>query len=136
MKFYAEIDGQKRIKPLYNSDYDKVQKLKRKTAYRFDVVRERNYLFHKKVMALYNIGFENQEQYLNFDHYRKVVTMKAGYYETITTDKGEIYLPLSISFSSMDQNEFEALFTRLLDVISEQLDSQPFEIRKQIDDFL
>ena len=101
-----------------------------------EVVRERNYEFHKKVMALINIGFENQEKYNNFDHYRKTVIMKAGYYDAIEMDKGTVYWPQSISFASMDQDTFEKLFNKLLDVVAKQLDSKPLEIRNQIDDFM
>ena len=41
----------------------------------------------------------------------------------------------SISFSSMDQQEFEQLFDKLLNVISKELQTKPEAIRLQIEDF-
>ena len=126
----------KELSPCTTLTTDQIAKLKRDTEYRFKVVRERNYEFHKKVLALFNLGFENQEKYKSFEHYRKVTTMKAGYYEAVETDKGTIYLPDSLSFASMNQDTFEALFERLLDAVADQLQSKPFEIRNQLDDFM
>jgi hypothetical protein len=136
MKFYAEIDLQNRIKPLYNSDYDTLKRIKKNEPLEINAVNKRNYKFHKKVMALFNIGFENQEQIKSFDNYRKIVTMKAGYYTTEITDKGVAYFAESISYANMEQQTFEDLFNRLLDVISKQLDTAAFEIRNQIEDFM
>ncbi|MCK5343244.1 MAG: DUF1367 family protein [Candidatus Heimdallarchaeota archaeon] len=146
MKFHAEIDLQGRIKPLYNSDYDTFKKVKKNTPLRVEVIQQRNYKFHKKIFALINLGYENQdlkavdmdgvEVPVSFDHYRKLVTLRAGFYDIIQTPKGVVYMPKSISYSNMDNSEFEELFGKVLDVIAEQLDSEPFEIRKQVDDFM
>ena len=146
MKFYAEIDLQNRIKPLYNSDYDVFKKVKKNTALRFEVVQQRNYEFHKKLFALINLGYENQEftavdkdgvtVTVSFEHYRKLVILKAGFYDIIQTEKGVVYMPQSISYSSMDNAEFEELFNAILDVIAKQLNTAPHEIRNQVDDFM
>ncbi len=136
MKFYAKLDYQNKISPAYNSDYDVLKKIKKNKVIRWEAVDERGYEFHKKVMALFNLGFENQEQYNSYTHYRKVVTMKAGFYEAIETDRGTIYLPDSISYANMKQPDFEDLFSKVLDVIAKQLDSKPIDIRNQVDDFM
>ena len=132
MKLYAEIDIQNRIKPLYNSDYDTLKKVKKNTPLRIEIVNERNWEFHKKAFALFNLGFENQEWMNNFDYYRKIMTMKAGYFDTVITDKGEVYFAKSISYASMKQYEFEQFFNSLLDVISKELDSKPDDIRAEV----
>ena len=136
MKFYAEIDLQGRIKPLYNSDYDTFKKVKRNKPVEIEIKQKRNYQFHKKGMALFNLGFENQEKIDNFDHYRKVITMKAGYYDTIETDKGTVYLPKSISFSSMDEMEFNELYKNLTHVIAKELGLIDHEVQREIENFL
>jgi len=132
MKFYAQIDFSNRIKPLYNSDYETLKKLKKDTPLRFEVVNERHWEFHKKVFALFNLGFENQEKINNFDHYRSLATIRAGYYESYETEKGTYVVAKSLSFASMPQDEFEEFFSRLLDVISKQLDSKPDDIKAEI----
>lgn len=132
MKFFAEIDIQNRIKPLYNSDYETLKKVKKNTALRIEIVQERNWKFHKKVMALFNLGFENQEWTNNFDYYRKIMTMRAGYFDTVETKKGTVYFAKSLSFASMDQQTFEDLFSKLLDEVSKDLDSKPDNIRAEV----
>jgi len=136
MKFYAEIDLQNRIKPLWNRDYDILQKTKKNTPLRIEVIQERNYKFHKKVMALFNLGFENQEKIANFDHYRKIITMRAGYYDTVITEHGTVYFAQSISYANKDQKEFEDVFNRLLDVLYKDLGSDKETLRKEIENFM
>ena len=113
-----------------------IRKLKQNTDYSFTVKVDRNPLFHKKFFALIRLGFENQEQYNNMDHYRKVMIMKAGYYETIETEKSTIWLPVSISFDKMSQDEFEEVFERVLDVITNELGSDRQDIVEQLNDFM
>jgi hypothetical protein len=136
MEFYAQIDYQNKIIPLYDSDHEVLRKVKKNTPLKFTVVKERYYEFHKKVMALFNLGFENQEKINSFDNYRKIVTMKAGFFTTEVTDRGTVYFADSISYANMDQDKFEELFSRLLDVIAKQLDTEPKEIREQVYSFM
>ena len=139
MKFSANIektDNGMVIRPLYSSDAEQMQKLKQNTEYRFDVKQARNVDFHRKFFALIKLGFENQEEYNNIEHYRKIITMKAGFYETIETLKGTVYLPTSISFDSLDQTTFEELFSRVLDVIANELDTAPQDIRNELNSFM
>lgn len=136
MKLYAEIDIQNRIKPLYDSDYEILKKVKKNTVIRIEMVQERNWMFHKKVMALFNLGFQNQSKINSFDNYRKIMTMRAGYFETEITDKGTAYFAKSISYANMEQAEFEKLFDALLDVICKALDSKPEEIRLEVNSFM
>ena len=139
MKFVAEIkktDYGVIIKPCYGSDAEELKKLKQNTQYRFEVKQPRNPRFHRYFMALMQLGYANQEQYNNFDHYRKVMIMKAGFYETIETSKGTIWLPISISFDKMDESEFNEVFEKVLVVIAEQLETAPQDIRDNLNLFM
>ena len=136
MKFFAQIDGQGRITPLYNEDHKAFTKLKRNTSYQFEVVRRRNPAFHRMAFALLNIGFENQEQINSFDHYRKLTVMRAGFYDTVETDRGTVYFPRSLSFGSMDEDEFKECYDRILDVIADQLSTAPDEVRREVESFM
>ena len=138
-KFSAQIektDNGVVILPCYSSDAEQMQKLKQNTEYRFDVKQARNVEFHRKFFALIKLGFENQEEYVNIEHYRKIITMKAGFYETIETLKGTVYLPESISFDKMDQTTFEDVFSRVLDVIAKELDTAEEDIRNELNSFM
>lgn len=105
-----------------------VAKLKMGAPVRAEVKRVRNYQFHKKLFALLNFAFENWEPteatykgqvvHKNFDQFRNDVTVLAGYGETTMTLKQEIrVVAKSISFGSMDQDEFDALYGAIVNTI-------------------
>ena len=89
--------------------------------------RTRNAKFHRKGMALLNFLYEHWEpgeinnEYgtpeKNFDRFRKDLTILAGFYEQHIRVNGDIRVEAkSISFSSMDEDEFEAWYSAIIDV--------------------
>ena len=75
--------------------------------------KARNLLFHKKSFALLNTGFENQDKIQSFEVYRKLITIRAGFFEWA----GEYAIPHSISFDKMNAETFEKWYNATLDVI-------------------
>lgn len=105
-----------------------VGKLKLGQSLRAVVTKQRNPAFHRKHFALLNFAFDHWEpegkQYKgepvqkNFEQFRRDVTILAGYFDTTYTLKGEVRLvPKSISFASMDNDEFSALYNATINVI-------------------
>jgi hypothetical protein len=95
---------------------------------RAEVKRMRNYKFHRKFFALLDFAFENWEPSeatykgeivaKNRKQFRNDVTVLAGYGETTLTLKGEIrVVAKSISFASMEQDEFDRLYNAVVNVI-------------------
>lgn len=91
----------------------------------------RNGGFHRKFFAMINVAYENHEwpeietkwgkAKCNRDMFRKYVTVKAGHYEAVLTPHGEIRAePKSISWSKMDDAEFQKLYSDVLDVILQE----------------
>jgi hypothetical protein len=105
--------------PVYSSDAEKLKdcKLKLNEDYECEIKKPRNYQFHKKYFSLVNLCFENQDKFEDIDDLRYYLTMKAGYVKRIDTGTGEMILPKSISFSSMDEIEFDKLYQKTIDVI-------------------
>lgn len=98
--------------------------------YHGDFKGERNNKFHRKFFALLNVGFEawcetdRKATYKdtvvepNFERFRKDVTIMAGYYDATFNVRGEVRLEAkSIKFTKMDQEEFERLYSKTIDVI-------------------
>lgn len=96
----------------------------------FEVVFPRNPRFHRKFFALLNLGFEAWEPprkrktykgipvLKNFDKFRRDVTILAGYYVQTFGLDGRMELDAqSISFASMDDVEFEKLYSAVADVL-------------------
>lgn len=109
---------------------EQIAKLKGGQAVRCDVTKQRNYLFLKKWFALVKCAFDiwadrmprmeyrGQQVQPNFDRFRKDVIVLAGYYDPVFNARGELRVePKSISFSSMDEVEFERLYSATLDAI-------------------
>ncbi len=122
--------------PLYSSDLDEKNKLKLGAEYEAEIKHPRNIGFHRKFMALVNIGHQNTLLDMPFETYRRYVTMKAGYFKTYTTDKGTYYEAESISFSSMDQAQFEEVYERVLQVIIKDINVTPEEISEVLINFM
>ena len=70
------------------------------------------------------------------DNLRAYLTVKAGFYETIKTDTGVMYLPKSISFAKMDELEFEQLFIKFLNVSSKLIGVDNGDIMNELSEFL
>jgi len=104
-----------------------------------DVVKaakSRNYKFHKKAFALLNIGFENQNRYEQFEIYRKVIIMRAGYYTMIKDLNNELHpLPDSLAFDKMGAEKFDKWYNDALEVISKDLATAPDIINAEISQF-
>ena len=90
----------------------------------------RNSKFHRKFFMMLTIGFDywftgrKQKTYKgqpvtkNFDYFRDDVLILAGHYEQTFGIDGKLKLiAKSISFSSMDQPEFEVIYNSVLDVL-------------------
>jgi hypothetical protein len=85
--------------------------------YRADVVKPRSYQHHKLCMALLNLTFLNQEQYDNFEKFRKAIAMEAGHVEEMVTIHGEVIrIPGSLSYEALDEVEFTKVFTAMMTV--------------------
>ncbi len=83
-----------------------------------EVKKPRNSQFHRKFFALINVVYMNQEKYDIMDDLLVEIKLKTGHYQEHITTKGEvIYLPKSISFSRMDNDEFSLFYSKAVDVI-------------------
>ena len=105
--------------PAFGSDHEVRKKDKHKIGekYWIEIKQSRNYLYHKKYFAMLKMAFNNQEKYQNEEHFRKLAQMKAGYYEEIKTDKGIVYMPISISYDSLDNIAFGELYNKVHEVL-------------------
>ena len=122
--------------PLYPSDYDEKRKLKLGQDYKVEITNPRNLGFHKKFMALINVGCENSRLNMPFDTYRRFMTIKAGFFKAYQTNKGLYYEAMSISFASMFQDEFEDVYTRVLVEIIKDIGATRPEIESQLINFM
>lgn len=124
--------------PIDRTEFDKMQeaKLKLNQVYEVEIKKKRNYEFHKKFFALINICFENQEHFELIDDLREYLTVKAGFYRKIQMPNGyEQIKPKSISFSSMDNIEFNDLYDKVLIQVIKLLGCERNDLMELLNDF-
>jgi hypothetical protein len=96
------------------------------------VKRPRNGKFHRKLFAMLTYAFEHWEPARsrkrlkfkgvpiekNFESFREQATILAGFYEQSFDLKGRMHLRAkSIAYDSMDADDFEKLYSAVLDVL-------------------
>ena len=135
MKFDLVKNSKGYFQPSYPSDDDKAAKIGVGEIVECQVWKERHYGHHKKFFALMNMAFENQGIYKDFDTYRKLLIMKAGYFDVVKTEKGTMYWPKSISFKSMSQDKFTELYDAMLPVIEQEIQISKETIETNLQDF-
>ena len=93
--------------------------------------KPRNVLFHRKFFGLLNQFHEAVDPDYSVDDMRMIFTMRAGYFNRVVTQKGEAFLPRSISFDSMDEAQFNEFYMKfneaLMDEFGVNLDTIEFE---------
>lgn len=106
------------FKSAFDSDYEYIKKFKVGEIYFFEVKRERNISFHRKLFALFKMIYENQEHYQNIEDLRKDLIVESGHFKIRYTLWGEeIREPVSLSFASMTQDEFDTLYSDIIDSV-------------------
>ena len=115
MKFTIVKQMNNSFKVAYDSDYEKLKKIKVGDLLECEIRKPRNYRFHKKFFAMLNLVFQNQERYDNIDDLRHDLTIVSGYYTERVNIQGEhVKMANSISFAKMTETEFSDLYDSFL----------------------
>ena len=104
---------------------DKMAKFKNGEVYSVDIKRTRNPAFHRKAFAFFGFCFEywcaNQaglgelDEHKQSEVFRNNLTVFAGYYDEFFAIDGSVRVEAkSLSFGSMEQAEFEACYSALI----------------------
>lgn len=126
MKFYL-TKNKAGIYPLTESDREALNMIEYGESFECKRVNQRNPLFHRKFFALLQLAWDNlPEQFESYfprqqkvpDEFRYEVIKRAGYFEKYTNLKGVVeYKAKSIAFDRMKEEEFQALYSAVIDVI-------------------
>lgn len=125
------IDGASAAdKKAWRRFWTKVGKLEPGELFLCDLIFPRNSKYHRKFFALLNFAYEAWEPdrlrkmyrgmpvTKNFERFRKDVVIQAGFYEQTFNLDGDFKLEAkSISFASMDDEQFAEVYDAVADVI-------------------
>lgn len=114
------------LSPASDEVADKLTKFKSGEMYVVDIKRTRNPGFHAKVFKFFEFclenwsadktHWENMTEAKQGESFRKQLTIQAGYFDqTYSLDgTGFVITAKSLSFASMEQEEFEACYSALI----------------------
>ena len=127
-----QFDGT--FKVAYDSDLEKVKKIKPLKMVKCKITQPRNSRFNAKYHVLVNLVYDNQEHYNNKDRLRKDIIRLAGYYEENVSIDGVITMDAkSISFAKMSEYEFGELYSASLDAIEEYFHFDKESVKREIE---
>lgn len=131
MKIYA-IKHRGALHPATASDRQELESLNTKKPVQITITRKRNIKYHRKFFALLNVGYDafvvpdqeykGQDVGKSFERFRKDVIVAAGYYTPVANLNGDVRAEAaSISFASMEEDEFQKLFTDVANVLLQKV---------------
>jgi hypothetical protein len=98
--------------------------------------KSRNYLHLKKAFALIKIGFDSQDKYESEEVYRKVLTIRSGFFDEVEGKDGKTYyFPKSLAFDNMSQEEFDKVYSAILDTIAKDTQTGSDLLRSEVESF-
>jgi hypothetical protein len=122
MYFFAKIITQNQFKPVGTDSFKKSLKLKTDDFIRIEIWKDRNINFHRKYFSFLNtvIYFlpedERYDRFRNIDYLRKELMIMIGEVDILISFDGTQHLiPKSINFKSMDDQEFERVYSLSID---------------------
>lgn len=104
--------------PADSESEEMLRKIKSGVPVSCELKRPRNYENHKRYFAMLKIAFENQIMFGSIGELREAVAIEAGHTRLIKLVDGSYQkVARSISFGSMNEDQFQDLFSRSIDVI-------------------
>ncbi|MDE2232546.1 MAG: DUF1367 family protein [Patescibacteria group bacterium] len=110
-----------KLEPCDDNGRDRLAKIGAGDIVLCEIKRGRNIKFHRKLFAMLNIIFKNQEHYKSIDDLLAVAKLSTGHVHTIETRHGIVRLPASISFSSMSEDDFSDFYDRVTNWVCESV---------------
>ena len=136
MKFTIVKQMNNSFKVAYDSDYEKLKKIKVGDLLECEIRKPRNYKFHKKFFAMLNLVFQNQERYDNIDDLRHDLTIVSGYYTERVNIQGEhVKMANSISFAKMTETEFSNLYDSFLTQVQKYFHFDKETVNENLEQF-
>jgi hypothetical protein len=142
MKVWVFKSGSKLV-PCTSDDKDKIAKLPKGEPFMISYTKVRNPYHLRKYFAFLKAVYNNlperyEENFPDFESFRKSVQMYAGYYTETISLKGErLLMPKSIAYNELDEMAFSDLHSKVKTFIGTKLlpefDMQAVE--REIDDF-
>ena len=117
MQVILKLESDGRLAPAFEEGEEWLRKKPPGKHFKANLKSSRNPGHHRKAFALLKLVLENQDTYETIEDLLVEFKLKSGHYaEHITTKGVLIYVPKSIAFDEMGQEEFEELYEKWIDI--------------------
>ena len=120
-------------------DEDNLKRIKPGQTIEVEYKKPRNPQFHRKFFALLGVVLDNQDRHDSIDSLLIELKLQMAHYDLHVTMGGKsIYIPKSIAFHRMDDDEFAKFYDRALTVILKRFiqGATAAEINRQVDEIV
>jgi len=116
--------------PSLPDDEAQIAKIKRGQVVQYEIKKPRNSKFHRKFFAMLQIAVDNSNY--NVECVLHALKLRIGHFTNmVLKDGSQVYVPRSISFAAMDNDEFEIFYNRcsqaIIDMFLADLDEKTLE---------
>lgn len=109
------------LEPIDDEGREVLSKIAAGDLVKADIKRPRNIHFHRKFFAMLKLVLDNQEAYKSTDDLLDVCKLRIGHVRVIQTKHGEVRVPASISFASMDESEFSQFYDKAVNWVCSEV---------------
>jgi hypothetical protein len=99
--------------PLYPVDEEKLTNINNGETIEIDIKKMRNPEFHRLVFRFLNIVFSYQDQFTDFEQFRRVVKWRSGCYKEYMIDDKMFTELDSWNFEKCDEYQFKEIFKQI-----------------------
>lgn len=90
-----------------------------------DVRKARNPAHHRKFFALFNRAYQSQNRYQSERRFYIELKVRAGWYDQVIDSNGKlVYVPISLSWATMDQTEFDKFYREAIVALSQMCECE------------
>lgn len=143
MKFYLVKKANSLFAAAYDTDHEAVKSIAVGELIEVEYKKKRNYQYHKKFFAMLKFVLENCPDVIDNNTgeikplFRSIEQILAYiklqiHYDSILINGCETRLPKSISFSAMDNVEFENFYNKTFDVVREIINIEKQELEQEL----
>lgn len=108
--------------PVYDSDLNKIMKIKEGKTVSAEIKQQRNLLHHRKFFAILNLVCDNSDKWERPEQLLIALKIKMGYVNIVPDfNGGEIIAPGSIRFEVMSQDKFSEFYDVAMRILAKEI---------------
>ena len=106
------------LAPITDESVSAIKKLAIGEEILVDFTKHRNVKNHRRLFSMLQMVIDNTEKYQRVENLLDELKLRTGHFTTYVSDRGEKrYIPESINFASMGEDEFQRFFSQSIDVL-------------------